>query len=197
MAEQKSKFTTKVSPLVEGQVPDFVQADHPVFVDFVRDYFKFLEAGRLKVIQDVNYIIQETTTKAYVLNSEEDRIVTELGDGTTGQFVAGETITGSTSGATATVLVDDSRNSYVYISGQQRFQTGEIITGATSGASATVDEYRGNPIQNVQQMLEYADVDNTLYDFLDNMRDQFMVALPETLANGVSNRNLIKNIKDL
>ena len=154
MANEKSKFTTKVSPLVEGQVPDFVQADHPVFVDFVRDYFKFLEAGRLKVIQDVNYIIQETTTKAYVLNSEEDRIVTELGDGTTGQFVAGETITGSTSGATATVLVDDSRNNYVYISGQQKFQTGEIIAGATSGASATVDQYRGNPIQNVQEMLE-------------------------------------------
>jgi len=197
MAEQKSKFNTKVSPLVEGQVPDFVQSDHPVFVDFVRDYFKFLEAGRLKVIQDVNYIIQETTTKAYVLNSEEDRIVTELGDGTTGQFVAGETITGSTSGATATVLVDDSRNSYVYISGQQRLQTGEIITGGTSGSSATVDEYRGNPIQNIQQMIEYADVDNTLYDFLDNMRDQFMVSLPETLADGVSKRDLIKNIKDL
>jgi len=162
MAEQKSKFNTKVSPLVEGQVPDFVQSDHPVFVDFVRDYFKFLEAGRLKVIQDVNYIIQETTTKAYVLNSEEDRIVTELGDGTNGQFVAGET-----------------------------------ITGGTSGSSATVDEYRGNPIQNIQQMLEYADVDNTLYDFLDNMRDQFMVSLPETLADGISKRDLIKNIKDL
>jgi len=44
-------FTNKVSPLIEGQVPDFVQADHPVFVDFVRDYFKFLEAGRLKVIR--------------------------------------------------------------------------------------------------------------------------------------------------
>ena len=46
MAES-SKFTNKISPLIEGQVPDFVQADHPVFVDFVRDYFKFLEAGRL------------------------------------------------------------------------------------------------------------------------------------------------------
>jgi len=197
MAEQKSKFTRKVSPLVEGQVPDFVQADHPVFVDFVRDYFNFLEAGRLKVIQDVNYIIQETTTKAYVLNSDEDRIVTEQGDGTTGQFVAGEIITGATTGATATVLVDDSRNNYVYISGQQRFQTGEIVNGGTSSSTATVDEYRGNPIQSIQQMLEYADVDNTLYDFLDNMRDQFMVSLPETLADGISKRDLIKNIKDL
>ena len=35
------------------------------------------------------------------------------------------------------------------------------------------------------------------YDFLDNMRDQFMNAIPETLATGVSKRNLIKNIKDL
>ena len=25
-------------------MPDFVQADHPVFVDFVKDYFQFLEA---------------------------------------------------------------------------------------------------------------------------------------------------------
>ena len=29
------------------------------------------------------------------------------------------------------------------------------------------------------------------------MRDQFMNAIPETLATGVSKRNLIKNIKDL
>ena len=54
-----------------------------------------------------------------------------------------------------------------------------------------------NPVQNIQQLLEYANVDNTIYDFLDNMRDQFMNAIPETLATGVSKRNLIKNIKDL
>ena len=60
-----------------------------------------------------------------------------------------------------------------------------------------VTEYRANPIQTIQQLLEYADVDNTLFDFLDQMRDSFMTAIPETLASGVSKRNLIKNIKDL
>jgi hypothetical protein len=192
-----SKFTKKVSPLIEGQVPDFVQSDHPIFVDFVRDYFKFLEAGRLTLDVTVNYISLETTTSAYILNSDDERIVTEIGEGTTGLFIVGETVTGSISKATATVLVEDSRNTYLYISGQQLFQTGETITGGTSGSSATLVEYRGNPIQNIQQMLEYADVDNTLYDFLDQMRDQFMIAIPETLADGVSKRNLIKNIKDL
>ena len=60
-----------------------------------------------------------------------------------------------------------------------------------------ISTYRANPIQNIQQLLEYANVDNTIYDFLDKMSDQFMNAIPETLATGVSKRNLIKNIKDL
>ena len=55
MSELKSKFTKKVSPLIEGQVPDFVQADHPVFVDFVKDYFQFLEAGKLSISGNIDY----------------------------------------------------------------------------------------------------------------------------------------------
>ena len=198
MAEEKPKFTKKVSPLIEGQVPDFVQADHPVFVDFVRDYFKFLEAGRLTLTQTINYIVQETASTSYILDeTDEERIVTEIGEGTLGQFVIGETVTGGTSKATAKVLVEDSRNTFLYITGQQLFVNGETITGGTSNSTATVVEYRGNPIQNIQQMLEYADVDNTLFDFLDQMRDQFLVSIPENLASGVNKRNLIKNIKDL
>jgi len=196
--EIKSKFTKKISPLIEGQVPDFVQADHPTFVDFVKDYFKFVEAGKLTVTGEIDYIIQETTTTSYILDEQDgDRIVTEAASGSGAKFVNGETITGATTGATATVLVEDSRNSQLFTTGQQLFQTGETVTGSTSDAEATVKQYRGNPIQTIQQMLEYADVDNTLFDFLDQMRDSFMTAIPETLASGVSKRNLIKNIKDL
>ena len=197
MSEKIAKFTNKVSPLIEGQVPDFIQADHPIFVDFVKDYFKFLEAGRLTLTNVVNYVSLETNTVNFILDEEGERVVTEIGEGTTGLFVVGETITGETSKATATVLVDDSRNAYLYVSGQQLFQTGETITGSTSGSTGTIDEYRGNPIQNIQQMLEYANVDNTLYDFLDQMRDQFMVSIPDNLVSSLDKRRLIKNIKDL
>ena len=41
MAKNDSKLVTKVSPLIEGQVPDFVQADHPVFVSFLKDLPNF------------------------------------------------------------------------------------------------------------------------------------------------------------
>ena len=199
MADEKSKLLNKVSPLIEGQVPDFVQSDHPVFVNFLKQYYQFMEAGQITYTATVNYVTLETTTTAYVLEeSAGDRIVTESGsNGSTGKFTNNETITGATSGATATVLVEDSRNGKIFVSSQQKFITGETITGGTSGATGTINEYRANPIQNIQQLLDYADVDNTIYDFLDQMRTSLMTAIPNSLASSVSKRDLIKNIKDL
>mgnify|MGYP001322654671 CR=1 FL=1 len=196
--DDKSLLNNKLSPLIEGQVPDFVQVDHPVFVNFLKDYYKFLEAGLLTITTTTDYVALETSSSSYILEETDgDRIVTELGAGTKGYFEVDEIITGSTSSATAKVLIDDSRNSRIYITSQQKFITGETITGGTSGSEGTVVEYRANPVQNIQQMLDYADVDNTIYDFLDKMRDSFMNDIPENLASGVSKRNLLKNIKDL
>ena len=185
-------------------MPDFVQSDHPVFTSFLKHYYQYLEAGRITYSGELDYLRLETNTLEFILQNheanqhqDESRIVTETGTGTTGLFVTGETITGATSKATAEILVEHGREKCLYITSQQKFITGETITGSTSGAEASITSYRANPVQNIQQLLEYADVDNTIYDFLDNMRDQFMNAIPETLATGVSKRKLIKNIKDL
>ena len=79
MSEKITKFTNKVSPLIEGQVPDFVQADHPLFVKFVQDYFEFLEAGRLTLTTTVNYVSLETNTVAYIIDEQDsERILTEI-----------------------------------------------------------------------------------------------------------------------
>ena len=178
-------------------MPDFVQSDHQSFTRFLKHYYQYLEAGRITYSGDLDYLRLQTNTLEFVLQEDSERIVTETGTGSTGLFLTGETITGATSKATATILVEHGREKCLYITSQQKFITGEKITGGTSGAEATITTYRANPIQNIQQLLEYANVDNTIYDFLDQMRDQFMNAIPETLATGVSKRKLIKNIKDL
>ena len=178
MADEKSKLLTKVSPLIEGQVPDFIQADHPIFVKFLKEYYKFLEAGQITYEVVNSYVRFETTTTAYVLDEVDgDRILTE----DTAKFTNGEIITGNTSGATATILVEDSRNLKLYISSQQKFITDETFTG-TNGAQGKLTNYRANPIQNIQQLLEYADVDNTIFDFLDQMRAALMTSIPNALA---------------
>ena len=199
MAPFDGKLTTKISPLIEGQVPDFVQADHPKYVEFLKSYYKFLEAGELVVKVTIDSIRMETVSVNHLLGEGDDRVKlnTETGTGTTGKFVVGETITGSTSKATAEVLVDDLGNERIFISSQQKFEIGETITGSSSEATATIVSYRGNPIQNIQQLLEYSNTDNTTATFLDEMYNMYMQAIPKTLASGASKRNLLKSIRDL
>lgn len=198
MAPFDSTLTAKISPLIEGQVPDFIQADHPTFVQLLEDYYKFLEAGELKLTATINYVAQETISSNYILDEDGEKIVTEKGDGTLGKFEVGEVITGGTSKATATVLVDDiTKGGKIYISSQQRFVVGETVTGGTSGSTATVASYRGNPVQNIQQLMDYANPDNTVDAFLDQMVEQFVQAVPKTMASGTSKRNLIKSVRDL
>ena len=191
----KSIFDKKLSPILSDLLPEFVRADHQQFIKFLRDYFKYLEAGELEISGSVNYLKQETLSDNFVLDENGDNIVLQ---DSVSKFTVGETITGSTSKATAQVLVDDfDDNQKLYITSNQRFITGETITGATSLSSATITKYRANPVQNIQQLLEYANVDNTIFDFLDKFRDSFLEGIPNTLANGLSKRKLIKSIKDL
>ncbi len=196
-----SNLTNKISPLLEGQLPDFIQSDHKVFARFLKHYYQYLEAGELQVTVSIDNLLLELETTSHVLDTDGEKLVLENGTSeTTGKFIVGETITGATSKATATVLVDDLGHltkPRMFITGQQQFQTGETITGGTSNATGTVVRYRANPVQNIQQLLEYANVDNTIYDFLDQLRESFMNAIPSELATGVNKRNLIKNIREL
>jgi hypothetical protein len=195
MSGHEPTLKNKVSPHIQSQLPEFVKEDHPLFSLFLKYYYEFLEAGELTLSGSNNYVIEETLTKNYILDETGENVVLE---DSVGKFAVGETITGAITGATAKILVDDfDNNKRLFISSQQRFQTGETITGASSNATSTVVSYRANPVQNIQQLLAYADVDNTVYDFLDKFRDSFMESLPNTLADGISKRKLIKNIKDM
>lgn len=184
-----------ISTVVHHQLPEFVRNDHPLFSTFLQHYYKFLEAGELTLSGSNNYLIEETNSINYILAENDTNVVLES---STGKFVEGEIIIGATSNRSATILVDDfDDNNRLFISSQQLFDTGEDVVGQTSGAQATITKYRGNPVQNIQELLEYANVDNTIYDFLDKFYSSFMSSLPSTLASGVSKRNLIKSIKDL
>ena len=191
-----STFDKKISPLLQEFVPEFLKSDHPKIVKFLKDYYRYLECGQLTISGEVNYVLQETTSTNYILNEKGDENV--VLEDSVAKFTVGETIKGLTSNATATVLIDDfDDNQVLYITSQNKFETDEEIQGLTSNARATITQFRANPIQNIQQLLEYANVDNTIFDFLEQFRKSFMTAIPSTLASGVSKRNLIKNIKDL
>ena len=69
MSKNDSKLLTKVSSLIPGQVPEFVESDHSLFVKFLKDYYQFLEAGRITLSTTINYIQLEIDEVCFITTS--------------------------------------------------------------------------------------------------------------------------------
>ena len=195
MLDGGNVLNNKVSTHIDAQLPEFIQADHPLFSQFVKAYYQFLESAEITFSETNNYVRQETQSINFLLDENEDQIVLE--DSET-KFTVGEVITGQTSGATATILVDDiDNNKRLFVTSQNQFILGENVSGNTSNSSGTIQTYRPNPVSSIQQLLNYTNVDSTIFKFLDNFRDAFLEGIVDNVADGVDKRKLIKNIRDL
>ena len=209
MATKYKTNKRKISSLVKQQVPQYVLEDHPKFTEFLSSYFLFMESAELNLdtITDIDQILLETegTTDSYVLLDQTNKNGLDAGNKVVdeentfgGSFQKNETITGSTSGATSTVLAEDiTGNSRLFVSSNNAWITGETVTGSTSGATAKVGKYRANPVENLQQLLNYSDPDHTISDFLTQMKEEFLNTIPTDTHDSVDTRKLIKNIKSL
>ena len=209
MTDKKRTNKKKLSTLVKQQVPEFVLSDHPKFAEFVSSYFLFMESAELNLESetDIDNILLETQTDLnnFVLLDRTNAFNLDAGDKIVaeentfaGSFAKNEVITGSTSGATATVLAEDQReNSRLFISANNAFITGETVTGGTSGHTAKVKKYRANPVENLQQLLNYSDPDHTISDFLTQMKEEFLNSIPVKTDSALDRRKLIKNINSL
>ena len=127
-----STLKNKVSLQIDSQLPEFVQAENPNFVAFMKAYYEFMESAELKLTtlgsidavlseaqpvdaSSSNFIIFEDTNR--YRPGQKDKIL--LQDTTTGAFVNTETIRGQTSQATAVIRVEDiNDNSRLFISSQ-------------------------------------------------------------------------------
>tara|TARA_B110000285_G_scaffold182354_1_gene206073 strand:- start:3972 stop:8156 length:4185 start_codon:yes stop_codon:yes gene_type:complete len=189
----------KISSFIEDKFPEFVKADHPVFVEFLKLYYQFLEASKISLtnVQQTDQILLENKLTDNFMVNEFDGSKFIYEDSVFGAFIKGENVTGQISGAVVEVLAEDNASGCLYVEQNRFLQVGELIVGSVSGAKATIAKYQGNPVQNIQQLLEYVDVDDTITDFLDQFRNTYLTAVPTTLASGVSKRKLIKSVRDL
>jgi hypothetical protein len=206
-----ASFKDKISNLINSQAPEFVLEQHPKFLEFVKTYYSFMESAEMAVtsVQTTDGIQLETETaqnNELILDGsriDTDRTQLDAGDkillesSAFGKFTRGEIVTGQTSKATATVLTEDLDNGRLFISAQDKFIIGETILGASSNASAIVNNYKPNPVTNIQELLSFRDPDKVISNFLTKFRKEFLNTLPETLVNGLNKRTLIKNVRSL
>ena len=208
MATFKKTNKKKLSNLVKRQLPEFVLSEHPKFAEFIKSYYLFLESAEIQLssFTSVDNILLEGEGAAsnFVLLDRTNAFSLDAGDklvdeqlSFSGTLQKSEIITGATSGATATILAEDFANSRYTISANNAFITGETVTGTTSGATAIVGKYRANPVENIQQLLNYSDPDHTIEDFLSQMKEEFLKTIPTDTHSSLNTRKLIKNIKSL
>ena len=168
-----AKFTKNISSLVSRQFPQHIQANNPLLVEFVKQYYRYMDSAQLTLssVTASDQILLETETVSFLALDGTDEKGNNAGDyildeqGSIGEFSKGETITGQTSGETATILAEDADNLQLYISANSKFVTGETVTGGTSGAQGVISKYRANPNETLSQILEYADVNDTKVAF--------------------------------
>ena len=207
-----TKFSKKITNLLGSQVPEFVLEQHPKFVEFVRTYFTFMESAELTILnsQSTEGILLETETgqtNNLILNASRlGSEATQIDAGgkilqetsSFGAFTQNEIIKGSTSKAEAVILAEDNNNNGKFIiTTQDKFIEGETIIGQSSNASGVIGSYRPNPVQNIQDLLNFRDPDKVIQHFLNQFRNEFMKTIPEDLHEDINKRNLIKNIKSL
>jgi len=206
-----AKFTKKITNLINQQVPEFVLSDHPKFLEFVKTYYRFMESAEItleniELTDGIQLETETAQTNSLVLDASKldtDRTSLDAGDKILledsgfGKFTRGEIVTGQTSNATATVLSEDLVNNRLFISAQDKFIQDEVIIGATSTARATISNYKPNPVNNIQDLLNFRDPDKAISNFLTKFRNEFLNTLPEVLDTNVDKRKLIKNIKSV
>ena len=93
MANNDNVLNNKVSNHIQHQLPEFIQADHPVFSQFVKFYYQFLESAEITFSEVNNYLRQETTSPNFMVSESGEKIVLE---DSVVKFTIGETVTGNT-----------------------------------------------------------------------------------------------------
>lgn len=167
-----------VSNLIPGQFPAFYNEQGPNFIAFMQAYYQWLEQS---------YPTQDLT-------------IVNLASST--NFANGETVYQTTTGinvATGTVIsVNGPTVSVNNFSGT--FTSNLALYGATSNAVANLaaisNSYvTGNPIYQSRNLMNYADVDNTLEEFLVYFTNTYLQGIQ---YNSLVDRRLtIKRILDL
>ena len=164
----------RLSDRLPNLLPDFVKDEAPIFEQFLKSYFEFLEAEILTLssqgdlegilLEDNNgdILLEEGTVKpapdsdsSYLLNYQN-----------TTPFEKGQYIVGSKTGSVAEILTINGNNFYIKTIEGNGFDKGETVTArmnepigsvTQTGNSGVVEKHKHNTVIANNQLLNYSD----------------------------------------
>lgn len=191
----------KISAILEEQIPDFIREDHDNFVQFLKSYYEFLESE------------SPPTKLPLIVNNPFPTIYKPNNNPYGGQFQIGETIEQKANSEDSTEVTASAK---VFAwSGDATAQTAIITSfGGTSktfikeveivGVKSGVKFFPVNKTESLKagstraslDLLDTKDIDETLDDYVQYIKNEFAVNLPLTLHEDTDTRKVLKNIRD-
>ena len=168
-----AKITAKAVSQVSEQLPSFISEEYPLFEKFTKNYFEFLETIC------VYYGIVTGYETAYT-------------------FTVGETVTGSSTGATATVkatgVFSGSNKIFLEPTNTLEFSTDDTLVGSISAARGDVTKIVRNPVNALKTFSELIDPTTTSEGVLKSYKKELYPNIRDSAS--VDLRMFIQHLKD-
>jgi len=144
-----AKVTAKAISQVQNQIPQFITEEFPLYEKFLKHYYDFLE------------------TLCIYFNSI---------DGYTSEFTVGETVTGITTGATATVKATGAYTGFNKLflepTNDINFILDENIVGSTSESRVSIEKLNRKPLNASKTFSDLTDSDKTSEGILKSFKKE-------------------------
>ena len=157
-----AKVTAKAVSQVRNQLPAFIGDEFPMYQKFMEHYYEFMESlcVYFSVISDY-----------------------------TSEFTVGETVTGQTSGATATVKATGAFTAinkiFLEPTNNYNFETDEVIVGSTSSSRGSITKLNRKPLNATKTFRDLINSDETSEGLLKAFKKELYPNIRDT-ASGLS-----------
>ena len=202
-----AKVTAKAVSQVQNQLPSFIGEDFPLYQKFMEYYYEFMETLCVYYsgfdIDQLPAIKLEDSIDGFLLLDSTDgtdnvgeNLLNETEAPTT--FTVGETVTGQTSGATATVkgVAAFTAINKVFLepTNNTDFASGEEILGSVSTSSGTITSISRKPLNATKTFKDLIDSDETTSGLLKAFKKELYPNIRDDAS--VDLKYFIKHLKE-
>ena len=206
-----AKVTAKAVSQVQNQLPEFIGDEFPLYKKFMEHYYEFMETlcvyykdytiGQLSAMkmEDVEggFLLIDCTDGG-VANAGDNVLTEETPRTAANAFTVGETVTGQTSGATATAKATGSFTAinkvFLEPTNDLNFVVGEEILGSTSTAQVTITKLNRKPLNATKTFSDLINSDETSTGLLNAFKKELYPNIRDSATGDL--KFFIKHLKE-
>jgi len=206
-----AKVTAKAVSQVQNQLPEFIGDEFPLYKKFMEHYYEFMETlcvyykdytvGQLSAMkmEDVEggFLLIDSTDGG-TANAGDNVLTEETPRTAANAFTVGETVTGQTSGATATAKATGAFTAILKVflepTNDLNFVVGEEILGSTSTAQVTITKLNRKPLNATKTFSDLINSDETSAGLLKSFKKELYPNIRDSATGDL--KFFIKHLKE-